>query len=149
MAEAAEYEKALKALGDELADISRWNSAPQTAYMREMGQKGQLHRDQQRLDKKLNEFRSAMPTRHRAKFDACVLQVTMAFGTMVIHADQSYDDQLNIMRGWSEAWGKLHTALDGLDLFLSMLSAEGTRPGRSRGSGGPRVDLFGTDRGCA
>ena len=113
-----------------------------------MKRKGQLDLDYQDLNKKLADFRSFLPTGKRAEFDACVQQIVGAFGEMIIHASFSYDDQLNIMRGWPEVWEKLHNSLKGIDLVLSRMSSE-LPPGISHGSGGPRSDFFMGEQGCA
>jgi hypothetical protein len=152
MANPAEYGRALSALKAELAYIAKWYGAPHIAYAREMQAKGQLDLDYQSLDKKLRDLRTELPSAKRAKFDGCAQEIALAFGEMIIHAGFPYDDQLNVMRGWPEAWRKLDNALKGISLFLEALSSGKREPGQSSssgGAGGHRIDLFGIDRGCA
>jgi hypothetical protein len=144
-----QFELALAALNAELADIATWSGAPQDAYSREMQQKGQLDLDYQNLNKRLQDLRAVLPPSRHAEFDGCVKEVKMAFGAMIIHAGFSYENQLDVMRGWPEAWAKLDSALKGMNFFLGTLAAQKERPSRSGGSGGPRTDLFTIDQSCA
>ncbi len=153
MANPRDFDEALAALSAELAGIAEWSGAPQYAYMREMQAKGQLYLDYQGLEKKLKDFRLVLPAGKQAEFDACVQHIAKAFGQVIIHAAFPYDSQLDVMRGWPEAWQSLDDALKGINLFLAILGSEESGRHRSGGSGGPRADLFnvdrGVDRGCA
>jgi hypothetical protein len=142
-------EEALAALTIELEQIDKWSSGPHLLYAREMQRQGQLELDFQQLNKKLQDVRDILPTAKRPKFDACVKDITVAFGGMIIHAAFPYSDQRDVMRGWQEVWPQLDNSLKGVKIVLATLSAESKRPGRSGGSGGSRVDLFNIDRGCA
>src|SRR5690348_15468251 len=113
MGSPSEFEKALAALNTELAKIAKWSSAPHFLYAREMHDKGQLELDYQSLNEKLQDFRAALPSAERAKFDGCIQEITAAFGGMIIHSEYHYDDQRDVMRGWQETWRQLDNALKG------------------------------------
>jgi hypothetical protein len=143
------FDEALAALNAELADIAQWSRAPQYVHMREMKQRGQLDIDYQGLEERLSDLRPVMPTARLVEYDACVQQLVMAFGELIIHASISYEDELNVMEGWSRGWRKLDNALKGMKVFLATLARAGGETGQAHGAGGPRTDLFGNERGCA
>ena len=149
MASPSNFDKALSALNAELENIGRWYRAPHFAQMRHTENKGNLDTDYQRLEGKLQDLRAVLPNARLADFDACVQQIKMTFGAMIIHANFPYDNQLDVSQGWPIIWQKLDNSLKGLNVFLGRLAEDGGGAGRAHGAGGPRIDLFGIDRGCA
>jgi hypothetical protein len=149
MASPAEFEAALAALESELADVAKWSSAPHLLRARETAERGRLEIDYQSLSGKMHDLSNTLSGAERVNFDACMKEVTAAFGGMIIHAQFNYDNQLDVWRGWQEIWGQLDDAFKGIIQYLQILSTAREIPGRPRGPGGQRMDLFYDEGGCA
>ena len=149
MASLKQFEQALTALNSELNDVASWSETAHDLFAREMQEKGRIDLDYRSLDKKMKNLRMVLAPAEQVEFDACVKEVKMAFSAIIIHTSIPYENQLNIMPGWLEAWAKLESALKGINIFLSTLTAQKKQSGRSGGSAGPRNDFFTIEQSCA
>jgi predicted negative regulator of RcsB-dependent stress response len=117
----ANYREAINAVKRRLDEIAAWNRAPHMLASRAAMRRGQLDLDWNEIDEAFGKLRAALPLSRRAAFDRCVQNVAAAFGAVILHATETYDDELNRIRGWEEFWRELDNGIREMRYYIDGL----------------------------
>lgn len=109
------------AVMSQLEEIAEWNAAPHTLLARTMIKAGQLELDWSELNTKCKRLKAALPPSQHAAFDHCFQDVTAAFGTVIIHATETYDNELDRTQGWGKFWRHLDSSIRGMLHYIDQL----------------------------